>query len=324
MALYQIIVQEQKIPQWGIDHLNPNTTASYNTAVGFKASEENTTGNDNTSIGYETLQDNTTGSGNTAVGLRALQNNTTANSNTAVGKNALRDNTTGTQQVAIGTSVLKVCTTGTQNTAVGENAGIAVTTGGQNVIVGRDAGASITTGSYNVCLGPDAGKSHVVTDNNQLYIARNTDSAGNDGCWIHGSSSGRCYNGDNDSHWYTTSDERLKKDIVDNTAGLSIINQIKVKNFKYKQYKDGSPVTTDDTVDLSEFPKADNVKQVLIGQGKTETRLGIIAQDLESVLPNSIDTSTKGVKTILTDELFWHMINAIKELSAKVTALEGK
>ena len=39
--------------------------------------------------------------------------------------------------------------------------------------------------------------------------------------------------------------------------------------------------------------------------------------------PSCVTTNDKGVKTVDTDELFWHMLNAIKELSAKVTALEA-
>ena len=74
---------------------------------------------------------------------------------------------------------------------------------------------------------------------------------------------------------------------------------------------------------MSEFPNADGVHQVLIGQGKTETQIGIIAQELEVVAPNCVTTNDKGVKTVDTDELFWYMLNAIKELSAKVTALEA-
>ena len=75
---------------------------------------------------------------------------------------------------------------------------------------------------------------------------------------------------------------------------------------------------------MSEFPKAGNVNQVLICQGKTGTQLGVIAQELESVAPNCVKTSERGVKTVDPDDLFWHMVNAIKELSAKVTALEAK
>ena len=74
---------------------------------------------------------------------------------------------------------------------------------------------------------------------------------------------------------------------------------------------------------MSEFPNADGVHQVLIGQGKTETQIGIIAQELEAVAPTCVTTTDKGVKTVDTDELFWYMLNAIKELSTKVTALEA-
>ena len=41
-------------------------------------------------------------------------------------------------------------------------------------------------------------------------------------------------------------------------------------------------------------------------------------------LMNSVKTSEKGVKTVESDEIFWHMVNAIKELSAKNDALEAR
>ena len=128
-----------------------------------------------------------------------------------------------------------------------------------------------------------AGYGQVTTASDRLYIARSNTQAGNASTWIYGNDAGACVQGNNSSSWSTISDRRLKKDIVTNTVGLSIIDNITVKNFKYKQYKDGSPVTTDDTVDMSEFPKADGVHQVLIGQEKTETQIGIIAQELEAV-----------------------------------------
>jgi hypothetical protein len=65
------------------------------------------------------------------------------------------------------------------------------------------------------------------------------------------------------------------------------------------------------------------VNQVLICQGKTDLQLGLIAQELETVVPECVDISEQGVKTVNTTHLTWYMINAIKELSAKVTALEA-
>ena len=56
---------------------------------------------------------------------------------------------------------------------------------------------------------------------------------------------------------------------------------------------------------------------------KTGTQTGLIAQEAEAVLPSTVVTATTGVKTLHTDDIFWHMLNAIKELSTKVKALEA-
>ena len=182
----------------------------------------------------------------------------------------------------------------------------------------------ITTGNSNVFLGFYAGRNQG-NFNDHLYIARGSVGAGNDACWIFGDEDGDVFQGNNDSHWHTTSDQRLKKDIVDNTKGLEVIDKVKVKNFKFKQYTDeGLPVTSDDTIDISTFTNDAKINQVLLRQGDTSTKIGVVAQELETVLPNSVRIGPHGQKTVLQDELFWHMLNAIKELSAKVTALEAK
>ena len=45
--------------------------------------------------------------------------------------------------------------------------------------------------------------------------------------------------------------------------------------------------------------------------------IGVIAQEYEEILPDSILTTDWGVKTINTDPVVWHLVNAVKELSAK-------
>ena len=246
--------------------------------------------------------------------------------NALCGRNSGYNITTGQGNTVMGGSAaLYHATTADYSSAFGNDALQNVTTGHRNTGIGMEAGFSVTTGANNVFLGNKAGYGHVTTANDQLYIARSDASAGNAGCWIYGNNTGTCHQGDNSQHWGTMSDQRLKKDIVDNNVGLSVINNVKVRNFKYKQYTDGSPVSTDDTVDISDFPQADNVNQVLICQGHTETQLGVVAQELESVLPNSVKTNeTTGVKTVESDEIFWHMLNAIKELSTKNDALEAR
>ena len=56
---------------------------------------------------------------------------------------------------------------------------------------------------------------------------------------------------------------------------------------------------------------------------KTGVQIGTIAQEIEKVLPNLVSESSNGVKNVDTDPLIWYLINAIKELSTKVTALEA-
>ena len=55
------------------------------------------------------------------------------------------------------------------------------------------------------------------------------------------------YQGSNGTAWTATSDRRIKKNIVDNTTGLDVINQIQVRNFEYR--------TVDEITDF-ENPKA--------------------------------------------------------------------
>ncbi len=342
-----------------------NTTGIGNTAVGKSALSNNTTGGSNVAIGRNALLTSTYRHSQVAIGQNALRLCTDGYSNTAVGMDALDACTTGYQNVAfgehagryitsgdynvcvgryggsgitegnnniaIGPYALMATVTGNNNVCMGYEAGTAITSGAQNTCLGKEAGKSLTTGSHSICVGYRAGKDQMTTTGDQLYIANGSFSAGNDNCFIYGNSLGELIQGSNSSSWYTTSDSRLKKNIVDNNVGLSIIDNIKVRNFEYK---------TEAEIDRSEFPKVSTDKytkeEADEGEG-TEgdykqglalihpgTQLGVIAQELESIAPNCVKTDHREVKTVSTDDLFWHMINAIKELSTKNTALEAR
>ena len=75
---------------------------------------------------------------------------------------------------------------------------------------------------------------------------------------------------------------------------------------------------------MSEFSEADQPNQVLIGQGKTDLQLGIIAQELEEIVPDCVETNKRGVKTVNSTNLTWYLINAVKELSAEVEQLKSQ
>ena len=113
-------------------------------------------------------------------------------------------------------------------------------------------------------------------------------------------------------NWATTSDERIKKNIVDNNSGLDILNQIQIRNFEYKTkeeiIKDNSELT-------------DVVESAVVE--KEGLQLGVIAQELEKVLPDCVTTQSTGIKTVDSDNLTWYLINAVKELSAEVEKLKN-
>jgi len=312
---------------FGYATLYSNTTGTYNTAMGgyspgsFSALFSNTTGSFNIAVGNGTLKSNTTASYNTAVGYQAAYSNTTGQVISAFGRLALYANTTGNSNTAIGHIALYANTTGGSNTAVGEGALNANTTASQNTAVGYQAGYS-SNSTGNVFLGyqaaqPGAGNYNVVigcatslsttSDSYSILISGNTSATGK------GSSTGfiqpgggGVYQGNNSAAWSITSDQRLKKNIVDNTVGLSAINAIQVRNFEYR--------TADEVTDLPKQNAVD-IKGV---------QLGAIAQELALVLPDCVKTESTGVMSVDTTNITWHLINAVKELNAKVTALEAQ
>ncbi len=287
----------------GTGSLQNNTTASNNTAVGYQAGYSNTTGDAITAVGYRALYTNTTGTNCTAVGHSALLLNTTSVNNVAVGDFALRANTTGEGSSAVGTDALRANTTGGNNTAIGHLAGSGITTGQYNNIFGS-RNTTLTTGEYNIQIGRFANASAssvsyalmINTDN----TAR-TDKGSSTGFIFTG---GGMFQGNNSASWSTTSDQRLKKNIVDNTDGLAKITAIQVRNFEYR--------TADEITDLPK-DQAVEVKGI---------QLGAIAQEIQAILPECVKTESTGVMSVDTTNLTWYLINAVKQLSAEVDSLK--
>jgi hypothetical protein len=111
---------------------------------------------------------------------------------------------------------------------------------------------------------------------------------------------GPCYQGNNSTTWTATSDRRLKKNIVDNTEGLSIISQIRIRNFEYRIASE-----------VTELP----THAVINKQG---VQLGVIAQELQEVCSDCVKEESTGVLSVDASNLTWHMVNAIKDLKAIV------
>ena len=91
-----------------------------------------------------------------------------------------------------------------------------------------------------------------------------------------------------------TSDRRLKYVGKEFTSGLDKIRQLKVFNYTFKKDKTKTP------------------------------HVGVIAQDLQKVFPDAVKKGKDGFLTIRFEDMFFAMINAIKELDLKYEAQEKR
>ena len=64
----------------------------------------------------------------------------------------------------------------------------------------------------------------------------------------------------------------------------------------------------------------DNPKAAVVE--KEGTQLGVIAQEIQTILPDVVTEQSTGVLSVSPDNITWYLVNAVKELSAKVKALE--
>ena len=133
------------------------------------------------------------------------------------------------------------------------------------------------------------------------------DSAGTTRFWVAGDGAGWLYA----TSWtYGSSDSRLKKNISPISDAVSKINQISGVNYEWKNaddYEDGV------------VPYADT---------SNPSDVGVLAQEIEKVLPEAVlvagfDNNDKNYLSVRYDRIIPLLIEGIKELSTKVTALEN-
>ena len=116
------------------------------------------------------------------------------------------------------------------------------------------------------------------------------------------------------------SDERYKKDIVNSTAGLSFINALQPRTFKYKT--------------LGELPETFSAYE----EGSTEvfknsdTNHGFIAQEVKAAIDADSgiadgfrlwDEREDGSMEVAEAALIPVLVKAIQELTARIETLEG-
>ena len=333
----------------GADAINLNTTGGNNISIGGGL-QINTIGSLNIGIGLDSLVLNTTGNNNTAIGPLTL-GSTSGNYNTAVGYEALYSNPcSASNNTAIGyaagylSSGIAQCGQGNNNTFLGSNTqptdyrfnnvtaiGANAQVGASNsIVLGSIQGVNGGTANTSVGIGtttPQAPLDVVVPNagtQNLLFFGANGVS-GNvakftfaasaapypltltlDGrpLAIVGSSTGLVgiatttpdntltVNGTADKpgggSWGTFSDRRLKELKGNFRAGMDQIAKLNPVRYRYKQ---------------------DNP----LGIHDTEEHVGLIAQEVQAVIPEAVAENDKGYLLVNNDPIIWAMLNAIKE-----------
>ena len=228
----------------------------------------------------------------------------TGSSNTFVGAYAGVNNAAGGSNSFFGSSAGYSNTTGNGNVIVGYQAGHENLDGSYNTYIGYWAGLN-SLGSHNVFLGNVAGYS--LNGSNKLYIDSCPSGVNCVTPLIYGEFDNRIVviNGSlTMSAVLTPSDIRYKKDVEPLTSSLDRVTRLKGVSYSWK---------------TDEHPSRG------FGKGK---QIGLIAQDVEKVVPELVTTDDKGYKSISYDKLVPVLVEAIKEQNLIVvqqkTALDEK
>ena len=275
------------VEAFGYEAAKNTSTGTNVTAIGTWALLNNTSGSSIVAVGRDSLKANTTGSFNTAVGMSALVSNTTATQCTAVGYQAGNANTTGGAMVAIGTGALATTSTADNCTAVGVVA-LSGATGGNNTALGFNAGGNVTSGTNNTCIGNSSatdGVRNITTGSNEIVMGNNSHTA----AYIK-------------IAWTVSSDARDKTSFAPVPLGLDFVNSLTPTAYQFR-------VSRDDDTPTGPIRYGFKAQDILAAEGSNSVIID--SNDPENLKYNS-------------DSLIATLVNSIKELTARLAALESK
>jgi hypothetical protein len=170
-----------------------------------------------------------------------------------------------------------------------------------------DTGTLITLGSDSVVNGTLlATGTPLVSGSSQITLSSTTGGGTSDnvqfgslGIGMAASGTSGRIDATNDIVAYSSSDRRFKDNIKPIENALDKINQIGGYEFDWKE-------------------------ENKIEHGYEGHDLGVIAQEIEAIAPELVQTRENGYKAVKYDKLVSVLIQAVKELSAKVSELENK
>ncbi|MGC2062537.1 MAG: tail fiber domain-containing protein [Thermodesulfovibrionales bacterium] len=268
-----------------------NTVGDYNSFFGSHAGYSNHGGQSNSFFGYNAGYNNGIFGGeaqppnyNSFFGVSAGYNNMTGQTNNFFGHNAGYYNNSGSN-----------------NSYFGQDSGVQNITGNNNTFIGVGSG-TYTKGSGNVFLGYGAGYTRAVA-NNTLIIDNCINGAPCNFPFIEGNFSARYLelNGTvTVDSLVSVSDERYKRNIQPLQLSLDKVIHLNGVSYEWKtaEYK---------------------------GKGFREGRqIGLIAQEVEKIFPELVQTDDKGYKAVAYDKLVPVLIEAVKEQQKSIVSQKNE
>lgn len=211
--------------------------------------------------------------------------------NTGTGNNVLATDPTLTLTNATNLPIVGG-TTGTLSVARGGTGATDAGTARSNLSVPSTTGSG-ASGTWNISISGNAATATNATNATNATTASNANALGGVAASGYALLSGATFTGNvNAPAYFYTSDERVKNNIETITDALAKVNAMRGVSFDWAN-----------------------------GMGSA---VGVIAQEVQKVVPQVVSNQQDGLMNVAYGNLVGVLIEAIKELSAKVDALEAK
>ena len=311
--------------------------------IGHQSGINNTSGSNNLFLGYESGRWNNSGGSNVFIGPNAGYNNSTGFGNIFIGNRA------GYSNAHIDSSAM-VTTEGSYNVYIGYNSGEEVTRGRYNTYVGYATCASGITGEFNTYIGNQAGNQSKGDNNVFLGVkAGELCREGSNNTFLGYYAGQRCYAGSGNvfvgyfAGYGADVDNKL---YIDNSSTSSPLI--------YGDFDDGSELVqingdlcyTGSLAACSDLRYKMNITPIVNALGiitnfspvyyywnknsfidykpSERKQIGLIAQEVEKVLPELVSENKEGYKVIDYSKITPILIESVKEQQTQIEDLKAE
>ena len=316
---------------------NPTNTAQrtlHNTSVGLNAGAALTTGDNSCFFGYQSGLATTTGSDNCFIGKASGRTNSSGSSNCFIGKYAGYTNATGSSNCFIGQNAGYTNTTGASNIAIGFNAGPTVTGESNKLFIDS---ATLAKGNLSLIYG-DFVVNPFVTVNGDLNVTGTvTGPTAVEGtnstqlattAFVTTALDSKAGLGAKNAFTDTTNSTSLTTGAMTIAGGVGIKRDLLVGGNVTAYYTSDKRLKTNITKIENPLVKLDKIngytfdwiptKDVHSNVGRD---IGVIAQEIEEVLPEITVTRDNGYKAVKYEKIVPLLIECIKEQQKQIDEL---